>query len=206
MQQKGRRTNRYYTLVFRQYPILSWSYDPFQNQKSYFHFPLIQLTQFCIDLLCFCAVNLISCVCMFLLQIQQCQKFVLISVRHCVSLMEKDSMKMKPVEQKEVELKKIKCYKNRGLNWNVVAHNLKVFPSIFLFSKPLGTLVERWTHSLLYLCPRLIWNLCGSGQLSPFTRSTKYLRFACYDGTVWSHREVVEWQRGLTETVQKPDM
>lgn len=97
-------------------PILSWAYDPFQNEKSYFRFPLIQLTRFCIDLLCFCAENLISCVCMFPLQIQQCQKFVLNIVRNCVSLMQKDSMKMKQVEQKEVELKHTKCFKNRGLN------------------------------------------------------------------------------------------
>lgn len=149
MQKKGKRKNSYYTPVLRQYPILSWSYDPFQNQKSYFHFPLIQLTQFCIDLLCFCAVNLISCVCMFLLQIQQCQKFFLIIVRHCVSLMKKDSMKMKQVEQKEVELENTKCCKNRGLSWNVAAPILKVFPSIFFFfSKPLGTLVKR-CHGLI---------------------------------------------------------
>lgn len=189
MQKKGKRKNRYYIPVLRQYLILSWSYDPFQNQKSYFHFPLIQLTQFRIDLLCFCAVNLISCVCMFLLQIQQCQKFVLIIVRRCVSLMEKDSMKMKQVERKEVEHKNTKCCKSRSLNWNVVAPTLKVFPSIFIFFKAFGNISKEvsWTHSFLYLCPRLIWNWCGSAKLLPFPWSAIHLTFACYDGTVWNH-------------------
>lgn len=91
MQKKGKRKKKYYTLVLRQYLILGWSYDPFQNQKSYFHFSQIQLTPFYTDLLCFCAVNLISWMRMFLLQIQQCQKFVLIIVRHCVSLMKSEN-------------------------------------------------------------------------------------------------------------------
>ena len=142
---------------------------------------------------------------MFLLQVQQCQKFVLIIVRHCVSLMEKDSMKMKQVEQKEVELKNTKCCKNRGLNWNVVAPILKVFPSIFSFFKAFGNFGKEvsWTHSFLYLCPRWIWIWCGSAKLSPFTWSTTHLRFACYDGTVWSHKEVIEWQRGTNSNHTK---
>lgn len=68
---------------------------------------------------------------MFLLQMQQCQKFFLNVDRNYVSLMEKDSMKMKKIEQKEVELKHTKCFRNRGLNWNVVTPVLKVLPSLF---------------------------------------------------------------------------
>lgn len=74
----------------------------FQNHKFYFHFPLVQLTQFCTDLLCFCNVNVISYVRMFLLHIQQCQKFAFILLRHCMSLMDKDSMHMDKVKQKEI--------------------------------------------------------------------------------------------------------
>lgn len=91
---------------------------------------------------------------MFLLQIQQCQKFVLIIVRHCVSLMEKDSMKMKQAEKKDVELKNIKFCKNKDLNWNVVAPISKVLPSVFFFFffKACGNFGKRvlWTHFFMF--------------------------------------------------------